>query len=416
MELAVIGLSYKTAPVEVREQLSLTSQQYQQVLAEIAGAAKIEEGVILSTCNRIELYLVAQEASLAQEFGVALFTRLANLGQQELQTYIYNQTQLAVVDHLYQVVSGLDSLVVGESQILGQVKRAFAQAQEAGVVDTYLHQLFTESFRVGKRARRETKINAKAASISYVAVELARDIFGTLEGETVLILGAGKMSELTLKSLVDHGVKGVMVANRTYQRGKKLAAKFEGEVIRWNQLEDWITEVDIIIASTAAPHYVLHYDLVQRAMSERRGPLFLIDIAVPRDIEPEIGHLPGVHHYDIDDLETVVDQNISQRKEEVTAVEEIIDQEIAEFEEWLGYRRCVPLITELRQKAEKIKQEELKRAKKKLTSAEQEVVGEVAHRLTNKLLHTPTVKIKELGAQNNEQALEVIRQVFDLDD
>ncbi|OCL26148.1 glutamyl-tRNA reductase [Orenia metallireducens] len=413
MDLVVIGLNYKTTPLELRERFSLTHRKHGEILEEIALREGIAGAVTLSTCNRTEFYLAVNQFDI-QELSNWLFSLISHFESIDLAKYLYSYQGIEMVEHLYRVVSGIDSLVIGEAQILGQVKNAFQSSQELGLVDKYLYYTFTESFRVAKRVRTETEIGRGATSVSYAAVKLAKKIFGSLEGETVLILGAGKMSELALKSLVDNGVKGVMVANRTYSRAQELAKKFSGEVIRWRQLADWINKVDIIIGSTAAPHYVLHYDLLEKVMLERRGPLFLIDIALPRDIDPKVANIPGVHLYDIDDLEGFIEYNLVKRKEELDKVESIIKEEKANIREWLKQQKIIPLIKEIRAEANAIKERELARALKRLSKEDNEVVlRDLAHRLTNKLLHQPTVKIKELGSNDiSKEQITLIKEIF----
>ncbi|WP_408954926.1 glutamyl-tRNA reductase [Natroniella sp. ANB-PHB2] len=416
MELVVVGLNHKTASLEVREELSLTKRQQEVILDKISTSSDVKEGAVLSTCNRTEIYLLAENDYSANKFTLELFREFSNLKVKKLQGYLYSYHNLEAVEHLFRVTSGLDSLIIGETQILGQVKRAFKRAQKIGAINTYLHKLFTESFKVAKKARGETKIDENAASISYVAVELARQVFGSLSGEKVLILGAGKMSELTLKNLVAHGVKGVMVSNRTYENGRRLAEQFSGEVIHWEKLENWIEDVDIIIASTAAPHYVLHYEDIKEVMINRNRPLFLIDIAVPRDIEPQIAELDEVYLYDIDDLEAVVNQNLEERRGEIDQVEEIIAEEKEGFEKWLNYRQVVPVIKEMRQRANRIKEQELDWALQRLANSKQnheDIVEELSSRLINKLLHTPTLGVKQLAnSEGSSQKLKVIKELF----
>ncbi|WP_018248726.1 glutamyl-tRNA reductase [Orenia marismortui] len=414
MDLIVIGLNYRTAPLELREKLSLTKKQQQEILERIKLSPKVEGAIVLSTCNRTELYLEV-ENSADNKIAFEIFNLISNLSVETLKNYIYIYNEIEAITHLYRVASGIDSLVIGEVQILGQVKRAFYRSRDLGLIDSYLYKIFTDAFRVAKQVRTETKISYGATSISYVAVELTKKIFGSLSGETVLILGAGKMSELALKSLVDNGVTGVMVANRTYSRGEELANKFCAKVVRWNQLDEWVNKVDIIIASTAAPHYVLHYNLVKQVMDTKRGPLFLIDIALPRDIDPRVAKIPGVHLYDIDDLEEVVEDNLAKRKEELKKVEAIIKNEIASLEEWINQQQAIPLIKDLRRRADTIKEEELSRALHKLESSDERlVVEELANRLTNKLLHLPTIKIKELAQnENSKEKLSIIQKLFE---
>jgi glutamyl-tRNA reductase len=415
VDLVVIGLNYKTTPLELREKFSLTRKRHREILKEVGPKSAVAGVVILATCNRTEFYLAVENLDIeVDELANYLFNLISDFDPISLDRYLYSYQGMEMIEHLYQVVSGIDSLVIGEAQILGQVKNSFEISQELGLVDKYLYYTFTESFRVAKRVRTETGIGIGATSVSYAAVKLAKKIFGSLEGETVLILGAGKMSELALKSLVDNGVKGVMVANRTYSRAQKLAQKFSGEVIRWKQLADWINKVDIIIGSTAAPHYVLHYDLVKKAMEERRGPLFLIDIALPRDIDPKVIDIPGVHLYDIDDLEGVIEYSLGKRKEELAKVESIITEEKANIREWLKQQEIIPLIKTIRAEANAIKKRELARAVKKLSKENNEaVLKDLAHRLTNKLLHQPTVKIKELGSDDiSKEQLSLIKKIF----
>ena len=415
MELIVIGTNHQQVPVEIREKFSLTSGQQTDLLTAIAED-DLKEGVVISTCNRTEVYLIAEEREQARQFGEEKLAELADIKETEVIDYLYQKIGLAAVNHLYRVAGGLDSLVVGEVQILNQLKTAFKQAKQQETVGNYLHRLFTAAFRVGKRARTETEISENAASVSYVAVELARKIFGSLAGETVLILGAGETSELTLKNLVEYGVEGVMVANRTYERGQELARQFNGRAVTWDQLDEWVREVDIVISSTGAPHYVLQKETVQQAEEETSGPLFLIDIAVPRDIDPASKQLPGVHLYDIDDLEELVEENMAAREAEIEQVEAIIEEEIIEFKQWLNNQQCVPLIKQMRKRAEGIKQEELERALNQLEAGDKEpeaIINQLADRLVNKVLHSPTVGIKELANSDNcNQKLEVARKLF----
>lgn len=418
MQLIVVGTNHKKSPLNIREKLSITEKEQINILLDIKEYEGISEGLVLSTCNRTELYFVTEDDNTdnVKNFTLNKLHEMSKVPIEDLKKYLYTYYDLELVNHLYRVASGLDSLIIGECQILGQLKSAFEKANSVGSVDTFLHKLFTESFQVGKKARNETKICRNAASVSSAAVELARDTFGTLAGESVMILGAGETSELTLKNLVDYGVKGVMVANRTYQRGKELAEKFNGEVIHWEEIESWIDEIDIIIGSTAAPHYVLHYDLIEKVMKIKKGPLFLIDIAVPRDIEPEVSEIPGVHLYDIDDLEGVVEDNLSSRKKEVVRVEKIIEQKVNEFINWWKIRKSVPVIKKMRKKAEKVKNEELDRALHQLSASEmdpEEVVKSLAHRLTNKVLHQPTVGVKKMAkGKKGGQKIDVVEELF----
>ncbi|MFW5787019.1 MAG: glutamyl-tRNA reductase, partial [Halanaerobiales bacterium] len=324
--------------------------------------------------------------------------------------------EFAAVKHLYKVGSGLDSLVIGEPQILGQIKSEYELAKKFNITDTYLNHLCLETIRVSKRVRNETTINQRAVSVSYAAVELAGEIFGSLNGEKVMILGAGENSELVLKNLVNYGVKGVLVANRTYKKGKRLAHKYEGEVIHWESVENYVNEVDIIIASTGAPHLVLNKSDVNETLKNKKGPMFIIDIAVPRDIDPAVKEIAGVHLYNIDNLKEIINKNLELRKKEADKALQIIEDEVENFRSWVRKRKSVPLIKEMRENAKEIKEEEVKRALHRLQKSEddaEKIVTNLAHRLANKLLHRPTVGLKKIAASGDRKKdLELVKKVF----
>jgi glutamyl-tRNA reductase len=315
----------------------------------------------------------------------------------------------------------MDSLVKGEVQILAQIKEQYRQFKEQELTSTYLNQLCTEAIRVGKLVRTKTKICEKAVSVSYAAVELARNLFGDLSGEKVMILGAGETAELTLKNLLNYGVEGILVANRSYQRGNELAEKYGGEVIKWEQFKDKTSEVDIIIASTAAPHTLLHKEDLLQAVESRHGPIFLIDIALPRDIDQDVDQIAGVHLYNIDDLKLVVEKNLDFREGESEKAEKIIAEEKYKFENWLRERSCVPIIREMRRDAHRIKEAEVERALHLLRNSEAEaeqIIEELGHRLLNKIMHQPTVGLKELAVEEESGAekLKVVKKIFAVGD
>jgi glutamyl-tRNA reductase len=416
-----MGLNHKTAPVEIREQISFTSQEKEEILEEINRADDIKEGFVLATCNRTEIYVVSKEKESGTEFVPKLLSQFSTLDLEKIEEYLYTYVNLEAVTHLYQVTAGLDSMILGEEQILGQVKDTFALARKLETIGTILHHLFTEALKVGKRARSETSINDNAASVSYAAVELANKIFGSLDQESVLVLGAGKMSELTLKSLVDHGVNEVIVANRTFSKAIDLAKQFNGQAIEWKEVKDWLNKVDIVISSTGAPHYIICYEQVKSILSERQNkPLFFIDIAVPRDIEPKIHELNNVYAYNIDDLESVVEANLRKRERAITSVNEIIKEEVKEFNRWRNSRNVVPIIKSLRKQAEEIRQEELERALARLDDIdekEKNIIASLSYKIVNKMLHNPTVQVKEFAnAENNHVYLEAVNKIFGLDD
>lgn len=422
MTIVTIGLNHKTAPVEIREQISFTSQEKEKALEVIDEVEGIKEGVVLATCNRTEIYVVSSHEKQGKDFIPNLLSKFSTLSLEELQEYLYTYLNLEAVSHLYQVASGLDSMVLGEEQILGQVKEAFSLAQEKETTGTVLHHLFTETLKVGKRARSETSINDNAASVSYAAVELANKIFGNLNKQSALVIGAGEMSKLTLKSLVDHGVSEVFVANRTYSKAVDLADQFDGQAIEWEKVDDWLHKVDIVISSTGAPHYVIKYEMVAEVLEERRrdNPLFFIDIAVPRDIDPEIHELQDVYAYNIDDLESVVEANLKKREKAINSVNKIIKEEVKEFDEWRNSRDVVPIIKSLRKQAEEIRQEELERALARLDDIDEEernIISSLSCKIVNKLLHNPTVQVKKFAnVENSRLYLEAVNKLFGLDD
>ena len=430
MQLLMSGINHKTAPISIRDRLSQKTKEIKKELKEELSEYKFKEFFILSTCNRFEIYLCsekeAENRKSLKRYIFKLFEK--NLKGHfkykinDLNDYLYHYHDLQAVEHLYRVAAGLNSLVKGEDQILAQLKNQFRDYKEEQLTASYLNQLCLEAIKVGKRVRTESKINERAVSVSYAAVELARDIFGSLEGEKVMILGAGETAELSLKNLLNYGVEGILVANRSYDNGQKLAAEYGGEVIRWEEFKDRAAEVDIIIASTAAPHTVLHKEDLLETVENKHGPMFLIDIAVPRDIDQEVEELPGVHLYNIDDLKRVIDKNLNLRENEVEKAEAIIEEEKYKFQRWLRERRCIPLIKEMREDACSIKEKEVERALHLLRNSElkaEEIIEQLGHRLLNKLLHQPTVGLKELAVENEKKGkdqLEAVKTIFAVGD
>lgn len=426
MQLLVSGINHKTAPVLIRDQLSKKINEIKMKLKKGFRNGLYSEFFVLSTCNRFEIYIYS-EIDLESEDRLEKF--ISQILEKELQgqikykntdldDYTYFKKNLQAVDHLYRVASGLDSLVKGEDQILAQLKNQYREYKKDQLTAAYLNQLCLEAIRVGKMVRTKTRINERAVSVSYAAVELARNIFGQLDGEKVMILGAGKTAELTLKNLLNYGVEGILVANRTYSNGKRLAKKYSGEVIRWEDFKNRVSEVDIIIASTAAPHTVLHKSELSDVLKKKHGPMFLIDIAMPRDIDPEVEKIRGVHLYNLDDLKNVIDKNLDLRENEVVKAEKIIEAEKYNYQCWVSERRCVPLIKEIRTEAHNIKEKEVERALHLLKNSKleaDEIIEQLGHRLVNKILHQPTVGLKELAVENNENEelqLETVKTIF----
>ena len=420
MHLTLVGLSHKTAPIEIREKLTFPAHRQADALSSLIATPEVAEAVILSTCNRTEIYaLTATDAS-----GDAVVDFLADyhgLDRHELARYLYHAQGEAAVRHLFRVVASLDSMVLGEAQILHQVKESYQASFDNGACGRVFNKLFRQSFEVGKRVRTETEIGENAVSISYAAVELAKKVFDTLEGRTILVVGAGKMSELTAKHLVSQGVHSVLVANRTYERAVELAERFEGEAIRYDDLFTRMSDADIVISSTSAAHFVVRKADVAGAMRGRGGrPLFLIDIAVPRDIDPEVNNLSNVFLYDIDDLNGVVEANLEERMREARRAEIIIEEEISSFDAWLDSMEVVPTVAAMRTRAEAMRQEELARALKRLGSlSEKEIrtVEALSEAIVNKMLHGPTARLKVVAAEKDGYVyVEAARRLWGLDD
>ena len=326
MHIILVGLNHKTAPVEVRERLNFAGPSRDEALARLGDTPQLDEAVVVSTCNRTEIYAVApQFHPAADALKGFLGERGEELGLSGVSEHLYTYNGQDAVRHLFTVVTGLDSMILGETQILGQVKDAYLAATDAGSVGKGLHALFSHALTVGKRAHTETGISQNAVSVPYAAVELARKVFSSLNGRKALILGAGEMADLTAKHLVQAGVSKVIVANRTLERAQTMAREYDGLAIRFEEMEPWLSQVDVVISSTGAPGLMLTRDQVQRALAGRRGrPIFLFDIAVPRDIDPDCGRLDSVFLYDIDDLEAAVQANLRERRREAQRVERII--------------------------------------------------------------------------------------------
>ncbi|MCL2882422.1 MAG: glutamyl-tRNA reductase [Coriobacteriia bacterium] len=420
MHLALVGLSHKTAPVDIREKVTFPADTLADALTGLAAEEGILESLIVSTCNRTEFYAVTTDEADGPALLGSFMANYHGLTVDALQPFLYTQTGEDVVRHLFRVAASLDSMVLGEAQILGQLKDAYDAAFEAGTTSRIFNEMFRHSFTAGKRVRTETAIGSAPVSISYAAVELAKQVFETLEGRNVLVLGAGKMSELTATHLAANGVARLLVANRTFARAEQLAAQFEvGCAIPFEERYEHLRNVDIVVSATAAEDYVLTADALEPSAKRRRDPLFLIDIAVPRDIDPACADFRQVYVYDVDALNGIVDANLEQRKREAKAAEVIVAEEMENFETWLESMEVVPTITEMREQAEAIRAEELKRAYKRLgelSDADRKVVEKLTEAITNKMLHEPTTQLRKAGGGRRGVAvLETTRYLFGLD-
>ncbi len=424
MALVILGLNHNTAPVEVREKLAFNQKHLEEAAEQIfARIPEIDEKVILSTCNRVEIYAHVQDAEKGMQALKNFLYRYHELDAGSLEPYFYSYTHEEAVEHLFKVSSSLDSMVMGEPQILGQVKDAYQNARKVKATGRILNQLFEKAFNVAKRVRTETAVAESAVSISYAAVELAEKIFGSLEGRTVLLIGAGEMIELAGKHLVSQGVKTILVANHHYDRAASLAVKLGGSAVPFEQFPDEFADADIVLSSTAAPHYVIKRDMVEKAMRARAGrPVFFIDIAVPRDIEPSINDIPNVFLYDIDDLGKVVDANRREREKEAVKAMEIIQTEVSRFSDWLDQLEMEPMIVALRQKALEIKDRELQKtfARLSLDGKQREAINAMASSMVNKILHDPTLQLKRHAVKGEDphhrrSITELAKHLFNLE-
>lgn len=420
MKFSLVGLSHKTAPIEVREQLAFPEQRLPEVLQQIASLAGVCETVVLSTCNRVEI--VARAESPESNLGPGLIRFLAEfhgLALARIEPYLYHHQQRDAIRHLFRVASSLDSMVVGETQILGQVKAAYAVARSAGTLQGPLEEAFMRSFSVAKRIRTETGIASSAVSVSYAAVELAKKIFGSLEDKRILLAGAGKMSELAAKHLVSAGGSQILVTNRTPQRAEELASLLNGRAVPYENFFEYAAQCDILISSSAAPHYLVTKADAQRLLTQRKNrPMFLIDIAVPRNIDPEANKLDNLFLYDIDDLQQVVDANLKERMREAQRGEQIAEQEVEKFLRWLKTLDVVPTIVDLQSHLEQIRQQELLRVQsqlRNLTPEQREAVEALTKGLVNKVLHSPITHLKTLAQHpDGLRLVETVRRIFNL--
>jgi glutamyl-tRNA reductase len=418
MQIAVLGINHKTACVEVREQVALADDGAQRLVRDLVASPTVDEAVAVSTCNRTELYLTGPRLPL-QEVAIEALCDATPACRADLEDSIYYLENRDAVRHLFSVASSLDSMVLGEAQILHQLKNAYGIAEESGATGTVLHRLLRRSFEVGKRVRTETRIGESSVSIASVSIDLARNVFGELRNRVVLVVGAGEMAELVVTHLQGYGITRILVANRTFERAVELAERFGGDAVRYEALLDHMAAADIVITSTAAKEPIVRRVDMEAVMRRRRNrPVFLIDIAVPRDIESAVNKVQNAYLYDIDDLQDVVASNLGERKREAVLAQQIVEEEVGLFQEWLAGLAVVPTLVALRTWATAVKDEELDKFLAKmpdLTEDERNKVGALAHSIVNKLLHPPTVRVKE-AANEEEGALyaNTLRVLFGL--
>lgn len=419
MKLLLTGLNHRTAPVEVRERLAFEEKTLPDALECLKQQPGVLEGMILSTCNRVEVAITADEAADPEAAVEAFLAQTRKVDRGWMSPYLYRFNGPEAIRHVFRVAASLDSMVVGEPQILGQLKSAYAVAKEKGAVSGFLDLVMTRAFNVAKRVRTETDIGQSAVSVSYAAVELAREIFGSLAGKRVLVAGAGKMAESAARHLKRAGVKEILVTNRTKARAQAMADEFGGRVIDYDYFEDAIPEVDILLASSGAPHYIVTPEQMRAAMSRRRNrPMFLIDIAVPRNIDPAVNKLEGVFLYDIDDLGKVVDANLQGRIQVAGEAEEIIREEVDRMMARLATREIAPTIVSLQEQLEQWRKGEIERMRGKLgtlSPQQEEAIEAITRGIVNKVAHGP---ISELRRQASDPAgahlMSVVRKLFRL--
>lgn len=401
MRILVVGVNHKTAPVELRERLSISDVDLDDALTQLRDTRTIMESVVVSTCNRLEIYALVSSVRAGEDFLRTFLARRADLHIQSLAPHLYIHRGVHAARHLFKVVSGLDSMVVGETQILGQIRSAFLMASDAGNTGALFNQLFRKAVQVGKRAQTETTIGQSAVSVSYAAVQLAKKIFGDLQGRKVLVVGAGKMSQLTAQHLYANGIAKMMITNRTYDKAVDLAAQFHAEPIDFAALPAALEQSDIVITSTGAKGFVITRSLMESITRTRGGrPTVLIDIAVPRDVDPSVGQLTNLYLYDIDDLEGVVSANLAEREKQVVLVDKLIEEALAEYSKWLSEQEVVPLITALREKGIQIQtsvMESLQRKLPNLSEREVQLIQKHTMSIVNQLLRDPIQNMKELA-------------------
>jgi glutamyl-tRNA reductase len=407
--------------VEIRERFAIAEGDTAEALEALKKTTSILEGVIVATCNRTEIYAVVDRMTLCGHYIRSFMEQWFKIPRQQFNPHLYIYEDDDAVDHLFRVTCGLDSMILGETQILGQVKSAFLQAQQQGATGTIFNRLFKQAVTFAKRAHSETSIGENAVSVSYAAVELGKRIFGRFDDKTVLIVGAGKMSELTARHLHANGARRVLVAGRTLSRAEELAAKFEGKALPMDEAMERLHEADIVISSTGAESFVLSRSAVTQAMSRRRNkPLFLIDIAVPRDIDPSCAEIPNVFLYDIDDLEGIVEENLEKRRQEAALIEAMIAEELRQYKEWYATLGVSPLIRALQDKAAAVHASTLESMFRKLPDLderEQKVIRKLTKSMVNQMIHDPILRIKELAAdRKRDEAMRLFVQLFALEE
>ena len=421
VNLILVGVNHKTTPVEIREKLAFTKGKIEESVDRLFNFPDIIEHTILSTCNRVEIYARANCQDSAIKAIKQFICDFHEVSPVELEDHFYSYRNEEAVEHLFRVSSSLDSMILGEAQILGQVKDAYSLAKDLRSTGLVLNQLFEKAFSIAKKVREETGIAERSVSISSAAVELAQKIFDDLENRTVMLVGTGEMAELAAKHLISYGVKTVYVTSRTYDRAANLARTLNGSALDFEAFKNELHRADIVITSTSASNFIIKKEMVEKAIHERKNkPIFFIDIAVPRDIEPDINDLENIYLYDIDDLHIVVSANMKEREKEADNAMNFISQEVTKFNNWVGTLDAVPTIVEIRKKAENIRMQEIEKTLKKisyLSEDDKKLLHQMSSSIVSKILHKPTIKLKQkTQSEDGHVYLKAIRHLFHLDD
>lgn len=419
MNIIVVGLSHKTATVEIREKVAFSPNLIEKPLHTLVSLDDIVEGVIVSTCNRVEIYATTRDIA----GGISRIKRFLadhhRISLESLEPHLYSYHSEAAIRHVFRVASSLDSMVVGEPQILGQIKTSYGYAAEYKTSGIILNRFLHKAFSVAKRVRTETRIASSAVSVAFAAVELAKKILGDLSDKTVMLIGAGEMCELAAKHFLNSGARGVMVTNRTFERAERLADEFKGEAVRFEELFEHLHRADIVLSSTGAPHVIIGPKDAEEVVRKRRfKPMFFIDIAVPRDIDPKVNDVENAYLFTVDDLQEIVQANLAQRNLEAEKAEEIIEQEIGQFYKWLSSLDVTPTIVALRNRFEEIRRAELDKTLsgwKDMPPGVEKRLDALTMAIMNKLLHTPTAALKQAGQGGRvDLYVDALRQLFDL--